>query len=178
MTDLELSLTVAGLFLGAISLLFSIFTAGIAFVAIIEWRSYKDFQKKKKETLLKGEQAFSQLIKEKENLQKQTSDIISKIDKTGGKQISDKELKRISELESKIDKLIENTQNNLSTIAASSPFTLYNSATPLIGNLQTSFLDTNSLIGFSHPCSRCGKYYAKKLTELDAGLCDDCKRFS
>ncbi len=178
MTDLEIILSITGLIIAAISLLFAIFTAGIAFVAILEWRSYRDFQKKKRESLIQGNQVIAQLVKAKKDFERDTSDIINKISKKENKKIPQEELKKINDLEKKIDKIIRRTEDKLSNIETSIP--TITSTIPFLGNTSGWVTGINSTtnIGFGdRRCTRCGALYYHPITSvtMDNGLCANCK---
>lgn len=175
MTNTEIILSISGLFIAAVSLLLSILTAGIAVVAVIEWRSYKDFQKKKKEAIAEYKQIANQSVAAKDDFQREAASILDTIKKQKNKKLTGEQEIKLNELAKKIDNIIEKTENRLQTIDSSN-FTLYNSGTPFVSSTSvTPFVGYNSYSALPHFCIRCGKSYTLNLSGLDTGLCEDCK---
>lgn len=178
MTDIELALSIAGLFIGAISLLFSIFTAGIAFVAILEWKSYRDFQKKKREAEVQYKQVIEQMIAATENFKKEASAILISKKQGGKKQIKEQE-KRVENLICQMENIIKKAENKLSTSEASYPLTSGVYVGNLSGTPSVSYIGNQNYASayslFPRKCLKCGKDYNPSLATLDIGLCDECK---
>lgn len=179
MTNSELLLSILGLILTAVSLLFVIFTAGIAIVAILEWRSYKDFQRKKKEAELQYKQITNQLIKDREDFRKEASTILGKVKKGKDKKHIKEQEKRLEELISIINKTIEKAEYKLSTTETSFPLTTNISGstfttTAMPYNYAMGGVSSNDMYGLKK-CIKCLNYYPPLVgSTLDNGMCDKC----
>jgi hypothetical protein len=170
----ETLLTIVGLFIAAISLLFTIFTAAIAFVAIWEWKSVHNFRK----TMRAAENKYSQMANDAKefNLVKIEAAAFLEASKKAGKETqNEKQKQQFDELVKKMNRIVDSAENKLITMENSAPLTVSGlSGTYSVSGANLS--NVSSFIGFSHPCKKCGKYYARRMTEYDDGHCDDCKK--
>lgn len=180
MTELEIILSIAGLIIGAISLLFAIFTAAIAFIAIIEWRSYKDFQRKKKEAEVQYKKIISELITEKEKFRKETKIILGESKKVKNKRNTAEQEKKLSELFDRMNKAIERTEGKLVNLESTgftlsaSPFTSTTFGSTLGTTTTSNVFTTGSASLLLKNCVRCGSLYHSPITSLDNGMCEKC----
>ncbi len=160
---LEILLTVISVIIGAAALLFSIFTAGIAVLAIVEWKSYWNYQKKRKEQLIEGNQAMKELLKTKESFLKEVSTIKKE------NKISLSQQEKISELENKINKIIEKTEDKL--------YVINDTSSVVSGLTGTAYSFTGA--GGNRRCVKCGSpyyHYPTIYSTVDNGMCENCNR--